>query len=286
MQIQYTSFDEIESVGRGVQEPPDANHGAHEPECSPHRGVSSTPYSEDNLFDLSKLVKEAWGPMDGHMISEDDYRALIKNRTGPTPTFAYYVSPEMIMDGLKEKNLSKLQKNGTLLETAVFPLMVEEKHARTWGTITGDGTWSTDSINGLFANCPRICSYMSVKGGGKTVITEGVVPYFAVLMSLGYVNDLVAFSRPSGYNEEVQKEKGILEHLESDLTYNFHINNNRGKLVAVVMGGSSMLDKNAGGYAFIAGYLGALYRFAASKEKFAELMKGIEDTVGRALSPK
>lgn len=251
--------------------------------------------------ELGLLQEFAWSEKDGGTMDYRDYTGLVEKRwktlappskteklfvrnweeLNPTPMPVYYLV-EGDVKGPVFGRIKKLDVDGkktdfevkTDVEGSVFPRQTKTRLVTTW-----ESTVRMDIITGNVMICPKICSYMTKGGVGKALITQGVLPYATLLAYLRYVDDLLAYSRPSDYGPD-KRIKSILEHLQEDANYKFHIISNKADLVCVVKGGINKNDPNTATYGFITGYT----KYFRPNKDFQEFLDRVGETVKKFLS--
>ena len=217
-------------------------------------GLTGEKPGEGLLLQIAELQFKAWGEKDGGLKSVQNYLTALKEKTGPTPIFVYF------------------REDGDV-EGAVFPRQVKTLDVTTWDRVV-----AKDSLAGDVFVCPMICSHMLLHGVGKALITGAALPYATVLTYMGFISDLIAYSRPAKYRPE-NRDVLILEHILNDPNWvKFHYTNDA-KILCVVKNGINALDENTGRFGFIAGYT----RHTRPGDEFLAVLQKIGNTVERLL---
>ncbi len=207
-------------------------------------GVVGGQPDSDTLEQLSRLQYAAWRNNDGNLKDVQGYLKGLEEKTlgvknNPTPIVAYF------------RDNFETGEVGNTIEAAVFPRQVKSEDVTFW-----DNVAKKDTLMGDVLVCPMICSHMTIKGVGRSLIVEGVLPYAAVLAYFRPIFglfDLIAYSRPT--NEPNPPNASAVEHVLNDPNWaSFHCRN-VSKLLCVVPDGINVkLAPHTLGRGFVVGY--------------------------------
>jgi hypothetical protein len=232
-------------------------------------GVVGGQPDSDTLEQLSRLQYAAWRNNDGNLKGVQDYLRGLEGKTldvanNPTPIVAYF------------RDNFETGEVGNTIEAAVFPRQVKGEDVTFWDNVT-----KKDTLMGDVLVCPMICSHMTIKGVGRSLIVEGVLPYAAVLAYFRPIFglfDLIAYSRPT--NKPAREDVSIVEHVLNDPNWaSFHCRNVSKLLCVVPDGINAELAPHTLGRGFVVGYTAHL----RPSDGMLAVLKTIEKDVTLAL---